>query len=250
MTLGNSVPVLSLFIWFYSFVTTAHAFELQPFEWHYDVVYTNKERAYNGRGTYRLIRKENDIWSFSLSIKTHNGILSSVDEVLLHADSRQVVTPIERKRQTSFMGVPIKKKIALDLNNDSPYESLSALLRLLYDLRFSDAIPRQWRLWLADEKKYQEFSLAKEGPLYIKGRTIDSYLIEKQEEKNDKSFLIWIAKKENRVIKVVRKNGKETIQMEAANLLEYNQETSHIYENINDSALLHDNFILFTYHGG
>ena len=195
-------------------MASAHAVELQPFEWHYDVVYTQKKRAYNGRGSYKLARHINDTWSFSLSVKTHSRIFSSKDEVLLYADAQKIVVPLERKQRTTLLGVPRNKKIELDLDNEYPYDALTAILRLLYDLRTPDTAPSQWQFWMADEKKYQNYIMRKEEKLLVAGRSIMCYVIEKVEDKPGKSLTIWVAKNGNYIVKMTREYGDTRIKME------------------------------------
>lgn len=211
----------------YITTVTAYAVELQPFEWHYDVVYTYKKRAFNGRGTYRLTRKENDIWSFSLSARTHNRFYySSVIEVLLYADPQRVVVPIESKHRETIFGIPHNEKIELDLNHETPYEALSVVLRLLYDLQFQNPVPEQWKLWLADEKKeekYVQFVLRGEERLQTMGRIISCYHIEKIEIKPTRSLHIWIAKEGNHIVKIIQKDKNKTVKMEASDRFEYDR---------------------------
>ena len=217
MTLVVKQILFGLFAFF--LMVSVDAVELQPFEWHYDVVYTKKKRAYNGRGSYKLARRINDTWSFSLSVHTHNRIFSSKDEVLLYVDAQRIVVPLERKQRTTFLGIPRNKDIELDLENENAYDSLTAILRLLYDLQVPDTTPLQWQFWMADEKKYQNYIMRKEEKLFIAGEQITCYVIEKIEEKPDRSLFIWVTKEGNYIAKMTRKYGDTRIKMEVSTVL-------------------------------
>ncbi len=203
-----------------------HGVELQPFEWHYDVVYQQKNRAYNGRGAYKLEMDAKGDWYFSLSVQTHNRIFSSIEKVRLRPDADNVVVPLEKKRRTVVLGIPTNKKIELDLANEHPYDALTVVLRLLYDLQIPPEEHSKWRLWLAEEGRYRNFILHKEERIRIANRLIDCYVIKMQEGKQDNSLVIWVAKQENYIVKMTRTRSNVKIIMETVSVLNGNDEES------------------------
>lgn len=207
------------------FIPTVYGVELQPFEWHYDVVYQQKNRAYNGRGSYKLERDTNGNWYFSLSVQTNNRIFSSVEKVLLRPDANGIVIPLERKRRTVFLGVPVNKKIELDLTAENPYDALTVVLRLLYDLQTPTEIASRWRLWLAEEGEYRDFVLARQEKVRVANHLIDCYVVRMEEEKPGRSLVIWIAKQENYIVKMMRERANVRIIMEAASVFDSNEES-------------------------
>jgi len=203
-----------------------HGVELQPFEWHYDVVYQQRNRAYNGHGTYKLEIDANGDWYFSLSVQTHNRIFSSIEKVRLRPDLDSIIAPLEKKRRTVFLGIPVNKNVELDLANEHPYDALTVVLRLLYDLQVPPEERLEWRLWLAEEGRYRNFILHKEERIRIANRFIDCYVIKMEEEKPDNSLVIWVAKEENYIVKMTRARSNVKIIMEAVSVLNGDNEVS------------------------
>lgn len=202
--------------------TMADGQKLTPFEWHYDVSYSKRDKVYDGIGSYSLqtatrksdLQEDEDRYEFTALLETHKNILKSVDTLLLRYDENDYVVPIRRhQKNLVFKSIPFNKKIAITPHESgSYYDTWSAILFLVNQLQqFSQkrSDVKQWKLWLADDNKWEEFYLADDERINTPIGEIDSYVIIKKEDNPEKEFKLWIAKEGFYLAKFENKKNDE-----------------------------------------
>ena len=222
---------------------------MQPFHWKYDVVYKKGKQKYRGEGAYILEGKnEEGTYRFMTTVQTNNRLLKSRDVLTLRYDEQHIVIPLSRKRRNVVLGFPSNKKIKLHLHHSPYYDALSALLLLKHDLTrweaqgetkngrldtsvnkyFADAsaeAPNEvfnniikssrisWKLWMADEQKWEEFYLGDDETINTPLGDIECYVVHKVEDRPDRVFKVWMAKEGKYIARMLQHNRNESTVM-------------------------------------
>ena len=222
---------------------------MQPFHWKYDVVYTKGKQKYKGESAYILEGKnEEGTYRFMATLQTNNRLLKSRDVLTLRYDEQHIVIPLSRKRRNVVFGFPSNKKIKLHEHNSPYYDALSALLLLKHDLtqwesqgklkngRLDASTDRNfaaasdeglnkilnnnansskisWKLWMADEQKWEEFYLGDDETINTPLGDIECYVVYKKEDRPDRIFKVWMAKEGKYIARMLQHNRKEVTVM-------------------------------------
>ncbi len=71
----------------------------------------------------------------------------------------------------------------------------------------------RWKLWMADEQKWEEFYLGDDETINTPLGDIECYVVHKQEDRPDRVFKVWMAKEGKYIARMQQHNRKEVTVM-------------------------------------
>ena len=199
--------------------TVARAEIPEPFYWEYDITYQHKKKVYKGSGYYRLVLSGEES-AFTLGFKSKNKLIRSREWVVFSPDEELVAIPRYRKKRTTYLGIPVRKKIKISPPDTGVYyDGMTVVLRMLHDIEYTKGGIREWSFYHADDQKIYNFTLIGEEKVSLPLGEIDCYVVRKKEKRPDRSLKMWVAKSGYYIAAMENRNKKDLLRIEIESLV-------------------------------